>query len=182
MRNRESRIAQCVFAWEQRDRRVKVSRDASIEELKEKSMIQELIWTQNLQGLLDLLLHIRPKSKQMLNVVVLEAMHCVVIEIYDICGRICNEIGSVLVTMIYEYGAKMALSILQKAKIVNRNSEHSKIEQSPNEEKSIMKTDDLDNSTSSLKTLITDDWEVFQDQQQKPNQDLELIELCSSPT
>ncbi|KAI3782660.1 hypothetical protein L2E82_12713 [Cichorium intybus] len=222
---------------EQRDRRVKermasLSRDASIEEQKEKSMIQDLIWMQNLQGLLDLLLHILPKSKEMLNVLVLEAMDCVVIEIYDICGRICNGIGSVLATIncAGEYGAKMALSILQKAKvhheelpvylefcreigvgnasecpkmeeipeermreleqIINRNSEQHKIEQSPNEEeKSIifvehhnsMKTDDLDNSKSSLKTVITDDWEVFQDQHQKSNQDLELIDLVSSP-
>ncbi|KAI3701094.1 hypothetical protein L2E82_45738 [Cichorium intybus] len=61
-----------------------------------------------------------------------------------------------------------------------------KIQQIPNqEEKSIIfvehHTDDLDNSRSSLKTVITDDWKVFQDQQQKSNHDLELIDLFSSP-
>ncbi|CAH1412753.1 unnamed protein product [Lactuca virosa] len=218
---------------EQRDRRVKeqmalLSREGSTEEQKEKSTIQDLIWLQKLQGLLDLLLQIRPKSRQMVNLLVLEAMDCIVIEFYDICGRISNGIGSVLLT-IYCVGkndAKMVLSIMQKAKVqheqislyfdfcweigVGNASEIPKMEQMPEEgirqleqiineaseqfkleqeqEKSIIvmehhdstKTPNLDNSTT-LKTVIRDDWEVFESKQMKSNKDPELIDLFSPP-
>ncbi|KAK1419786.1 hypothetical protein QVD17_29119 [Tagetes erecta] len=86
---------------------------------KQSSMMQELLWIENLQGLLDMLLEIKPQSEKMMNVLVLGAMDCIVIEIFDIYTRICNGIASILVR-IYSIGrpkASMALSILQKAAI-----------------------------------------------------------------
>ncbi|KAJ0603918.1 putative ANTH domain, ENTH domain, ANTH domain superfamily protein [Helianthus annuus] len=92
--------------------------DETNEEQKRMLMIQDLIWLQRLQGLLDSLLRIQPKSSQTVNVLVLEAMDCIMIEIYDIYSRISIGIGTLLMK-IYPVGkneAVIALPIVQKAK------------------------------------------------------------------
>lgn len=211
-----------IHSQEQRKRTAVLSPDERNEEQKEKWLVQDLVWLQKLQDLLDKLLEIHPQSSQTVNGLVLEAMDCIVIEIYDIYSRISNGIQTVLLTM-YSQGkneAKMALSILQKANvqceeasilldfcrnigvgntskcprlepipeevireledIITGNSEPSERENFPEEEvKSIivvehhklMKTHDQNNSISSLKTVITDNWEVFEDEQKKANLD-----------
>ncbi|KAJ4710169.1 Clathrin assembly protein [Melia azedarach] len=83
----------------------------------ETPMVQELLKLQKLQGLLDLLLQIKPTSKSMRVALILEAMDCIIIEVYDIYSRICSGIARVLLGI---YGAEryqieMALSVLQKA-------------------------------------------------------------------
>nr|XP_043639283.1 putative clathrin assembly protein At1g25240 [Erigeron canadensis] len=102
---------------EQRKREV-LSPDKTHEEQNENMIKQDFIWLQNLQYLLDKSLEIQPKSTTV-NVLVLEAMDCIVVEIYDIYSRISNGIGTILMKT-YSAGkqeAKMALSILQKAKV-----------------------------------------------------------------
>ncbi|KAI3712644.1 hypothetical protein L1987_71204 [Smallanthus sonchifolius] len=194
----------------------RTSGDETNEEQKQKMVIQDLIWLQKLQGLLDTLLRIQPKSSQTVNVLVLEAMDCIMIEIYDIYSRICIGIGTVLM-VVYSAGkneAIMVLPILQKAKvqreqvlmffefcrdigvgntsecpemeqipeaviqelkdIINGDSKQPIVENLPKEEvksvivvtnQKLIKTHDYNNSTS---TVITNDWEVF-DEQKKSN-------------
>ncbi|XP_076907746.1 putative clathrin assembly protein At1g25240 [Bidens hawaiensis] len=87
------------------------------ERLKQWSMMQHLAYLENLQGLLNMLLEIKPQGEKMINALVLEAMNCIVLEIYDVYSRVCNGIAAVLVR-IYSIGkteARMAVSILQKA-------------------------------------------------------------------
>nr|GEV33784.1 putative clathrin assembly protein At1g25240 [Tanacetum cinerariifolium] len=110
-----------LHSREQTKRRETLPHDEMNEEQKQKLVIQDFIWLQKLQGLLDTLLEIQLKSSQPVNMLVLEAMDCIVIEVFDIYGRICNGIGTVI-ERIYSAGigeAKMALSILHKAKVQN---------------------------------------------------------------
>ncbi|KAI3817074.1 hypothetical protein L1987_10861 [Smallanthus sonchifolius] len=89
------------------------------EKPKQSSMMQHLVWLENLQGLLDMLLEIKPQGEKMMNILVLEAMNCIMLEVYDIYSRICNGIAAVLVR-IYSIGkteAGMSFSILQKAAV-----------------------------------------------------------------
>merc|ERR1711974_564721 len=82
-------------------------------------MMQDLVWLQNLQVLLDVLLKIKPQKEKMMNVLILEAMDCILVEIFFIYSRICNAIAAVLVR-IYSVGkaeAAMAFSVLQKAAV-----------------------------------------------------------------
>ncbi|XP_071691478.1 putative clathrin assembly protein At1g25240 [Rutidosis leptorrhynchoides] len=84
---------------------------------KQSRLMNDLGLLQNLQCLLDMLLEIKPLREKMTNVLVLEAMDCIVIEIYDIYTRICNGIALVLVRL-YSIGkteAAIAFSVLQKA-------------------------------------------------------------------
>nr|XP_043620009.1 putative clathrin assembly protein At1g25240 [Erigeron canadensis] len=92
-------------------------RKGSKEKPRQPSTMQDLVMLENLQGLLDTLLDIKPLKEKMANVLVLEAMDCIVIEIFDIYSRICNGIAAVLVRL-YAVGkdeAVKAFSILQKA-------------------------------------------------------------------
>ncbi|KAK1416309.1 hypothetical protein QVD17_32098 [Tagetes erecta] len=101
------------------DRKEGTLRKGTKQKPKQSSMMQHLSWLENLQGLLDVLLEIKPQGEKMMNVLVLEAMNCIMLEIYDIYGRICNGIAAVLVR-IYSIGrleAGIAFSILQKASI-----------------------------------------------------------------
>ncbi|XP_023755961.1 putative clathrin assembly protein At1g25240 [Lactuca sativa] len=89
------------------------------EKPKQSSMMKDLVWLENLQELLDILLKIKPQKETMMNVLVLEVMDCIMIEIFDIYIRICNGIAGVLVR-IYSAAtseAGRALSILQKAAV-----------------------------------------------------------------
>ncbi|XP_057962280.1 putative clathrin assembly protein At1g25240 [Malania oleifera] len=85
---------------------------------EERSIGQELVKLQKLQTLLDMLLLIKPLSKTMhRSTLILEAMDCVVIEIFDIYSAICDGIARVLLR-IYAAGkfeASMALKVLKKA-------------------------------------------------------------------
>ncbi|XWS69449.1 hypothetical protein CRYUN_Cryun04dG0180100 [Craigia yunnanensis] len=80
-------------------------------------MVQQLLKLQKWQSLLDMLLQVRPRAANMKVRLILEAMDCVIIEIFDVYSRICSEIAKVLLN-IYSVGkleAAMALKILQKA-------------------------------------------------------------------
>ncbi|KVH97511.1 putative clathrin assembly protein At1g25240 [Cynara cardunculus var. scolymus] len=88
------------------------------QERSEKSLIlQDLVWLQKLQPLLDMLLQIKPRYAASTNLLVLEAMECIVAESFDIYGHICNRIVSILgriySTSITE--AKITLFIIEKA-------------------------------------------------------------------
>ncbi|KAJ6401744.1 hypothetical protein OIU84_013915 [Salix udensis] len=85
----------------------------------EEPMVQELVRVKNLQYLLDMLLKLKPMADNMKEVLITEAMDCVIIEIYDVYSRICKGIARVLMG-IYSAGkleATMALKILHKAKV-----------------------------------------------------------------
>ncbi|KAJ9708638.1 hypothetical protein PVL29_000592 [Vitis rotundifolia] len=82
-----------------------------------ESMLQELIKLQQWQTLLDMLLQIKPEAAQTNVGLILEAMDCIIIEIFDIYSRICNGVARILVK-IYAAGkveANMALKVLRKA-------------------------------------------------------------------
>uniref|UniRef100_A0A5B7BUE4 ENTH domain-containing protein n=1 Tax=Davidia involucrata TaxID=16924 RepID=A0A5B7BUE4_DAVIN len=163
------------------------------EEQQQPIMLQELERLQKLQSLLDMLFQIKPQAECMNMGLILEAIDCVIIEIYDIYSRICNAISRVLV-MIYSAGkveAIMALRVLQKAIVqgeelsfyfefsrdigVLNASECPKVQKIPQEDireleriingvsqKPNMNHEDND-STSGLRTIITNNWEVFDD-------------------
>ncbi|KAK9063823.1 hypothetical protein SSX86_017695 [Deinandra increscens subsp. villosa] len=100
------------------DKKEGTLRNGTKEKPKQSSMTQHLVWLENLQGLLDMLLEIKPQGEKM-NVLVLEAMNCIMLEIYDIYGRICKGIAAVLVR-IYSLGkteAGMTFAIMQKAAV-----------------------------------------------------------------
>ncbi|KAK1439353.1 hypothetical protein QVD17_05169 [Tagetes erecta] len=211
-----------LHSQEQKKRQVALTQDETNGEEKQKLVTQDLIWLQKLQGLLDALLRIQPKSSHTINMLVLEAMDCIMIEIYDIYSRISMGIGTLLMA-VYSAGkdeAIMVLPILQKAKvhhdqvsmlfelcreigvsntsecpkmeqipeeviqelkdIINGDSEQPRTENFPKEEvksvivvanQNLIKTDDHNSSISSLKTIITDEWEVFEEQK-KSNPEL----------
>ncbi|XP_006305965.2 putative clathrin assembly protein At1g25240 [Capsella rubella] len=82
------------------------------------SVSQELERIQKLQSLLHMLLQIRPMADNMKRTLILEAMDCVVIEIFDIYGRICSAIAKLLIKIHPAAGkaeAVMALKIVKKA-------------------------------------------------------------------
>ncbi|KAL4575620.1 hypothetical protein LXL04_022470 [Taraxacum kok-saghyz] len=86
---------------------------------RQSSMMQDLVWLENLQELLDILLKIRPQKEKMMNVLISEAMNCIIIEIFDIYIRICNGIAGVLVR-IYSAAkseAERALLVLRTAAV-----------------------------------------------------------------
>ncbi|KAD2393447.1 hypothetical protein E3N88_40424 [Mikania micrantha] len=89
------------------------------EKPKQSSMTQDLVWLENLQGLLDMLLEIKPQRDNMMNVLVLEAMDCIVIEIFDIYRRICKGIATIFVRIysIEKPKAQIALLIMKKAAV-----------------------------------------------------------------
>ncbi|KAK3029239.1 hypothetical protein RJ639_038846 [Escallonia herrerae] len=184
---------------------------------EEAPLMQDLVWLQKLQGLLDMLLQLKPQTGLMIGILVLEAMDCIVIEIFDVYSQICNRVAIVLM-QIYSVGkveAAMALRVLQKTTIqgeelafyfqfcrdigVINASECPKVEQIPDE--AIRELEDIINgvyeesnthdstfqenkaivvresnhttdqerkdSTANLQTIITNRWEVFEDDQRK---------------
>ncbi|CAK9159345.1 unnamed protein product [Ilex paraguariensis] len=180
---------------------------------EESTLMQDLVRLQKLQGLVDMLFQIKPQAHGMIGTLVLEAMDCVIIEIFDMYSIVCNGIARVLVR-IYSAGkveAAMALKVLQKATeqgeelslyfevcrdigvinasecpkieqipeedireledIINGVSEKSDMNRSvPQEEKAIvLREDEQKYSKSSLKTIVTDNWEVFDEDSMKIN-------------
>ncbi|XP_022727071.1 putative clathrin assembly protein At1g25240 [Durio zibethinus] len=100
------------------DQRAVVSFDQDNRKTKERPlMTQQLLKLQQWQSLFDILLQVRPRADNMKVRLILEAMDCIIIEIFDVYSRICTEIAKVLLN-IYSVGkleAEMALKILQKA-------------------------------------------------------------------
>lgn len=81
------------------------------------AMRRELLSLQRLQALLDLLLAIKPASTAAFVPLVLDVMDGVIVEIYDVYGRICRGIAMVLLN-IYSAGkaeAAVALAVVNKA-------------------------------------------------------------------
>ncbi|KAL1188234.1 putative clathrin assembly protein [Cardamine amara subsp. amara] len=167
------------------------------------SVNQELERIQKLQSLLHMLLQIRPMADNMKKTLILEAMDCVVIEIFDVYGRICSAIAKLLIKIHPAAGkaeAVMALKIVKKAtsqgedlalyfefckefgvsnaheipkfvkipeedikaieKVINgvEEEEETKKEEEVEEEKGIILVEG-----PKLQTIITDKWEVFED-------------------
>ncbi|KAK6921572.1 AP180 N-terminal homology (ANTH) domain [Dillenia turbinata] len=83
-------------------------------------LVHDLVKLQQLQGLLDMLLQLKPQSYSMLVGLIREAMDCIIIEIFDIYSKICHGIARVLVRVYSASGkleAAMALKVLQKATV-----------------------------------------------------------------
>ncbi|KAE8719626.1 putative Homeobox protein 32 [Hibiscus syriacus] len=80
-------------------------------------MVQQLLRLQTWQSLLDSLLQIKPRAKNMKVRLILEAMDCVIVEIFDVYGIICRDIAKVLLKIysISKQEAALALKVLQKA-------------------------------------------------------------------
>lgn len=84
----------------------------------EEILMEELRNLEKLQGLIDLLLHIKPRSGSMNVVLILEAMDCVMDEILEVYGKFCKEIHRVLLRVIDIGGkeeASVALEVVKKA-------------------------------------------------------------------
>ncbi|XP_004504606.1 putative clathrin assembly protein At1g25240 [Cicer arietinum] len=88
----------------------------------EETLMEELEKLQKLQSLIDMLLQIKPRDVNYLNNVslILEAMDCVIVEVFDVYSKFCNRIARVLLR-IYDVGGKIeasiGLKILQRASI-----------------------------------------------------------------
>ncbi|KAL5722054.1 hypothetical protein ACHQM5_005622 [Ranunculus cassubicifolius] len=84
---------------------------------KEKQIIEALEQLQRSQTLLDMLLQVKPDSNAWADVLIIEAMDCIVIEIFDVYSKICNAIAGVLVRIYTatQTEAEMALQVLRKA-------------------------------------------------------------------
>ncbi|CAL5213931.1 unnamed protein product [Lathyrus oleraceus] len=84
----------------------------------EETLMEELEKLQKLQTMIDMLLQIKPKHMNMSVGLVLEAMDCVIIEVFDVYSKFCNKIAGVLMR-IYDVGGKteacVGLRVLQKA-------------------------------------------------------------------
>ncbi|PPD94649.1 hypothetical protein GOBAR_DD08327 [Gossypium barbadense] len=80
-------------------------------------IVRQLLKLRKRQSLLDMLLKIRPRADNMKVPLILEAMDCVIIEIFDVYSRICSEIAKVLMQVhsVGKLEAAMALEILRKA-------------------------------------------------------------------
>ncbi|GMJ08166.1 hypothetical protein like AT1G25240 [Hibiscus trionum] len=72
---------------------------------------------QEWQSLLDMLLRIKPRDENMKVGLILEAMDCIIIEIYDVYSKICTQITKILLNVCSaeKSEAATALKILQKA-------------------------------------------------------------------
>ncbi|EYU30218.1 hypothetical protein ABFS82_05G052500 [Erythranthe guttata] len=86
-------------------------------EAAELLIVQELVLLKKLQGLVDLLMQIRPQGRAAFAPLVIHVMDGIIIEIYDLYSRICRGIAVVLMN-IYSAGkaeAAMALNVVKKA-------------------------------------------------------------------
>ncbi|TKY59757.1 putative clathrin assembly protein [Spatholobus suberectus] len=99
---------------------VKRVKDNKKEVEVEETLMEVLEKLQKLQGMIDMLLQIRPRNENMNVGLVLEAMDCVVVEVFGMYSKFCNKIAKVL-SRIYEIGgrveASIGLKVLQKASI-----------------------------------------------------------------
>ena len=135
-----------------------------------ESMLQELINLQQWQTLLDMLLQIKPEAAQTKVGLILEAMDCVIVEIFDVYSKICNGVARILVK-IYAAGkveANTALKVLRRATVqgdqltsyfelckdlgVLNAAEFPKVEQIPEED--IRELEQITNGSSEGKTIV----------------------------
>ncbi|OVA03242.1 AP180 N-terminal homology (ANTH) domain [Macleaya cordata] len=167
--------------------------------IREGPMVQVLEELSKSQHLLDMLIQIRPDGINCYTLI-LEAMDCIIVEIFDVYSRICSGIAGILVGVLgaSQLEAKMALRILKKAASqgeelssyfefckdigVLNASEFPRVEQIPEEdirdleriimngvsEKKKMSRFSEENKkdlsrNSSSKTIVTDNWVVFDD-------------------
>lgn len=86
----------------------------------EGTLMEELEKLQKLQAMIDMLLQIKPRNTDMNVGLVLEAMDCVIVEVFDVYSKFCKKIATVLLR-IYDVGGKleasMGLKVLQKASV-----------------------------------------------------------------
>ncbi|KAL1556492.1 putative clathrin assembly protein [Salvia divinorum] len=146
-------------------------------------MRQELLMLQSLQGLIDLLVAIRPAPGAEFAPLVMDVMEGVVVEIYEVYGKICRGIATVLLN-IYSAGrveAAMALRVVRKAtwqgdelgdflevckemRIANA-AEFPVIDRIP--EEGIRELEEivegLTKEKVEMKTVITEEWERFEE-------------------
>ncbi|KAJ8562899.1 hypothetical protein K7X08_031351 [Anisodus acutangulus] len=89
------------------------------EEKEKYSMVQDLVLVQKLQTLLDMLLETRPLSDSAIVPLVLEAMDCIMTEIFDVYSRIRFGIACVLsrINSVGKVEAVKVLKIIKKANI-----------------------------------------------------------------
>ncbi|KAK8491580.1 hypothetical protein V6N13_110204 [Hibiscus sabdariffa] len=82
-------------------------------------MSQQLSKVRKWQSLLDTLLQVKPRAENMKVGLILEAMDCIIVEIYDVYSRVRTEISKVLLNLqsIKKTEAAMALKILRKATV-----------------------------------------------------------------
>lgn len=96
----------------------KNTKDVVVVEVEE-TLTEELDKLQKLQSMIDMLLHIKPRNNLNMNHgLILEAMDCVIVEVFDVYSKFCKRIARVLLR-IYDVGGKVeagiALKVLQKA-------------------------------------------------------------------
>ncbi|CAJ1938917.1 unnamed protein product [Sphenostylis stenocarpa] len=86
----------------------------------EETLMEELECLQKLQGMIDMLLELRPRNENKNVGLILEAMDCVIVEVFSVYSMFCSKIAKVLLR-IYEMGgrieASIGLKVLQKASI-----------------------------------------------------------------
>ncbi|MED6193647.1 hypothetical protein PIB30_021623 [Stylosanthes scabra] len=170
----------------------------------DETLMEELNKLHKFQALIDSLLHIKPRNESMKeNGLILEAMDCVIVEIFDVYSKFCKIMANVLMR-IYDVGgrdeAAMALKVLQKAssqgddlssyfqfcKVIGvlNASQCPRIERISDEDIQDLEriiSGDMDNKVfeendnmaivvrdissmeKGLKTVITEQWEVFDD-------------------
>ncbi|KAK7310388.1 hypothetical protein RJT34_07866 [Clitoria ternatea] len=76
----------------------------------EETVMEELQRLEKLQGLIDLLLQIKPRNESMNVVLVLEAMDCVMDEVMEVYGKFCKLLHSVVLRVI-DMGGKEEASV-----------------------------------------------------------------------
>ncbi|KAK2635628.1 hypothetical protein Ddye_030420 [Dipteronia dyeriana] len=189
---------------------------------------QDLVKLQDCQSLLDLLLQIKPRASNMKVPLILEAMDCVIIEMYDVYSRICSGVARILMR-IYSAGklqVSIALKVLQKAtqqseelslyfefcgefgvlnmlelpKVIqiseedireleriidvvsesnSTNGDHDDLKKKKmleGNEGAIVVRENDDDENRALRTIITDKWEVFEEDHLINNQIVENVD------
>ncbi|XP_054793534.1 putative clathrin assembly protein At1g25240 [Prosopis cineraria] len=102
-----------LYPWNFRDRanRAKKTEDTLMEELEKLQAMQDLI---------DMLLKIKPEYLNLQKALILEAMDCVIVELFDVYSKFCKGIARALLR-IYDIGGKteasVGLKVLRKAAI-----------------------------------------------------------------
>ncbi|KAI4313617.1 hypothetical protein L6164_026580 [Bauhinia variegata] len=84
----------------------------------EETLMEELERLQKIQILVDMLLQIKPRNRIAGSRLVLEAMDCVMVEVFDLYSKFCKAIARVLMKIYHMGGmveATICLKILQKA-------------------------------------------------------------------
>lgn len=166
----------------------------------EESEMQRL---KKLQRLLDLLLRVRPIAGNMKETLIIEAMDCVLVEIFEIYGEICRGVSTVMfnVDSSTKVEASIVLQILQNATrqgeelveyfqfckdfgVLNANvkdfpvvtgipeedirelrriTNGGETEYVVDDKVIVVREENRGSDRETLKTVITTDWEVFED-------------------